>query len=193
MKIYQIAIVGSRDTDAETMHEMYMTLLRGFNVLINKGYTIIVRSGGCYKGPDQLQFQLARQWASTELKVARPDKFICYLPDDKKLWLKNVHKNVEFRVIEQTTHYQDIITRHHPNPTKLQPFARALHGRNLNIIMGDDLASPVDAVYYSAPHDAQGIPTGGTGMGIKYAKECGVPCFFHAEDSRKWLETLCLL
>ncbi|AFQ96561.1 DprA-like DNA recombination-mediator protein [Erwinia phage phiEaH2] len=198
MKEYKIAVVGSRETPPEVMHEMYMVLLRGFNMLIRRNYKILFRSGGCYKGPDQLEFQFARQWDNTidqdtGRKAERPDQFICYLPDDKKLWLKNVHKNVEFRVIEQTEAYREIVSRHHPAPDKLQPFAWGLHGRNLNIVMGDNLDDPVDAVYYSAEHDKHGNPKGGTAMAVKYAKECGVPCFFHATDARAWLESLRLL
>lgn len=49
MKIYRIAVIGSRETDKETMHEMYTWLLRGFNILIRKGYHIEYYSGGCYK------------------------------------------------------------------------------------------------------------------------------------------------
>jgi len=198
MKTYKIAVVGSRETDSDTMHEMYMWLLRGFNGLIRKGYTFEYRSGGCYKGPDQLQFQFARQWATvvdqdTGKRLDLKDKFICYLPDDKKLWLKNVHKNVEFRVIPQGERYREIVSRHHPAPDKLQPFAWGLHGRNLNIVMGDNLDDPVDAVYYSAAHDKHGNPKGGTAMAVKYAKECGIPCFYHATDSRAWLESVRLL
>lgn len=198
MKRYKIAVIGSRETDAETMHEMYMWLLRGFNGLMRKGFLIEYRSGGCYKGPDQLQFQFARQWRDTVdqdtgRKLDRPDEFICYLPDDKKLWLKKMHPNVDFRVIPQTEQYREIVARHHPAPDNLKDFAWGLHGRNLNIVMGDNLDDPVDAVYYSAPHDKDGQPKGGTAMAVKYAKECGVPCYFHANDSLAWLESVCLL
>ncbi|ANZ48395.1 DprA-like DNA recombination-mediator protein [Erwinia phage vB_EamM_Caitlin] len=196
--VYKIAVIGSRETEAETMHEMYTNLLRGFNMLHARGIEFEYTSGGCWKGPDQLQFQFARQWRQTYdqdtgklLKLS--DKFICYLPDDKKLWLAKQHPNVEFRVIPQDERYREIVRNLHPYPEKLQEFAWALHGRNLNIIMGDTLDSPVDAVYFSAPLNKHGEPTGGTAMGVKYAKQCGIPCFNHAEDHAAWLESLRLL
>lgn len=197
-KIYKIAVIGSRKTDEDTMSEMYMRLLRGFNALHAKDYTIHFSSGGCWCGPDQLQFRFARQWANTidqdtGKKVVWDDEFICYLPDEKKLWLKKQNPNVEFRVIPQDDRYREIVGKLHPAPEKLQEFAWALHGRNLNIIMGDDLATPVGAVYYSAPLDKQGNPTGGTAMGVKYAKQCGIPCYHHALEGHLWLESLCLL
>ncbi|QVW55106.1 hypothetical protein pEaSNUABM29_00062 [Erwinia phage pEa_SNUABM_29] len=198
MKQYKIAVIGSRETDKETMQEMYMLLLRGFNALRCRGYEFRYTSGGCWKGPDQLQFQFARQWANTYdqdtgEKLILTDKFICYLPDDKKLWLAKQHPTVEFRVIPQDERYREIVGKLHPYPEKLQEFAWALHGRNLNIIMGDDLDDPVDAVYYSAPLNKHGEPTGGTAMGVKYAKQCGIPCYHHALDGAAWLESLRLL
>lgn len=198
MKTYKVAVIGSRETDQETMSEMYMRLLRGFNALHARGYTIRYSSGGCWQGPDQLQFQFARQWANTYdqdtgKKVEWDDKFICYLPDEKKLWLKKQHPNVEFRVIPQDERYREIVGQLHPAPENLKEFAWGLHGRNLNIIMGDNLDDPVDAVYYSAPLDKHGNPTGGTAMGVKYAKQCGVPCYHHALEGQAWLESLRLL
>ncbi|HHS7556405.1 TPA: hypothetical protein ACTPQ1_004697 [Salmonella enterica] len=198
MKTYKIAVIGSRETDQETMSEMYMRLLRGFNALHARDYTICYSSGGCWQGPDQLQFQFARQWANTYdqdtgKKVEWGDEFICYLPDEKKLWLKKQHPNVEFRVIHQDERYREIVGQLHPAPENLKEFAWRLHGRNLNIIMGDNLDDPVDAVYYSAPLDKHGNPTGGTAMGVKYAKQCGVPCYHHALEGPTWLESLRLL
>ena len=60
MKEYKIAIIGSRETPEDVMQEMLETLREGFRILRKKGYTITTRSGGCYKGPDQLQFMIAR-------------------------------------------------------------------------------------------------------------------------------------
>lgn len=198
-KLYKIAVIGSRDTDQATMDEMYNVLLRGFNMLKRREYDFLYTSGGCWKGPDQLEFMFARQWANThdvgtgKLMVCQ-DKFVCYLADDKKMaWLPSLHPNVEFRVIPQDERYRDIVRGLHDYPDKLKEFAWALHGRNLNIIMGDDLNTPVDAVYYSAPLNKHGEPTGGTAMGVKYAKQCGIPCYNHVTDGRSWLESLRLL
>lgn len=201
-KLYRLAVIGSRETDQATMHEMYMVLLRGLNMLGRRGITFEWLSGGCWKGPDQLQFEMARQWRNTvvidpqgKAMDMKPDgRFICYLPDEKKLaWLSKLHPNVEFRIIAQDGRYRDIVEKLHPNPTALKEFAWNLHGRNLNIIMGDQLDTPVDAVYFSAPLNKHGEPTGGTAMGVKYAKQCGIPCYNHVNDARAWLESLRLL
>ncbi len=85
--MYKIAIIGSRETPEDTMHEMLDVLQRGFKILRNKQHSIETRSGGCYKGPDQLQFMLAR---------TEPGPHICYLPDERKLWLRKLHPNVGF-------------------------------------------------------------------------------------------------
>ena len=50
--MYKIAIIGSRETPEDTMHEMLDVLQRGFKILRNKQHNIETRSGGCYKGPD---------------------------------------------------------------------------------------------------------------------------------------------
>jgi len=201
-KLYRLAVIGSRKTDQATMHEMYMVLLRGLNMLGRRGYEFLWTSGGCWEGPDQLQFEMARQWRNTVVigpqgkpMDAKPDgQFVCYLPDDKKrAMLSRLHPNVEFRIIAQDERYREIVGNLHPAPDKLQEFAWALHGRNLNIIMGDQLDTPVDAVYYSAPLNKHGEPTGGTAMGVKYAKQCGIPCYNHVNDARTWLESLRLL
>lgn len=184
MKEYKIAIIGSRETPGDVMQEMLDTLREGFRILRKKGYTITTRSGGCYKGPDQLQFMLAR---------TEDVKSICYLPDEKKMWLGKIHPKVEFRYIPQDVQYRAIVASLHPNPDKLSPIAWALHGRNLNIIAGDRLDEPVDVVYYFSDHDKHGNAKGGTAMGVKYAKSIDVPCYYHTADRDKWLESLRLL
>lgn len=196
--IYKIAVIGSRETDELTMAEMYNSLLTGLTLLSEKGIAVEYRSGGCWKGPDQLQFMIARKEENNQLTATGREQalhvnHVCYLADEKKLWLRRRYTTVEFRVIAQDERYREVVGQLHPAPEKLQEFAWALHGRNLNIIMGDDLDSPVDAVYYSAPLTKYGNPTGGTGMGVKYAKQCGIPCYHHARDGQAWLESLRLL
>lgn len=182
--MYKIAIIGSRETPEDTMHEMLDVLQRGFKILRNKQHSIETRSGGCYKGPDQLQFMLAR---------TEPGPHICYLPDERKLWLRKLHPKVDFRVIPQDVRYRGIVASLHPNPDKLSEIAWALHGRNLNIVSGDSLDDRVDAVYYYAEHDKKGNPKGGTAMGVRYAQSLNIPCYYHVTDASKWLEDLRLL
>jgi hypothetical protein len=188
MKIYRLAIIGSRETDAATMKEMYDQLLLGVTLLLERGYKVEITSGGCWKGPDQIQFTLARVFTG-DSRVT----FICYLPDEKKMWLRTKHPNVEFRAIPRTALYNDIVRSLHPAPDYLDDWSFALHGRNLNIIMGDELRTPVDAVYYSAPLDKRGNPKGGTAMGVAYAKSVNVPTYHHGQEGQKWLDSVRLL
>lgn len=89
----RIAIIGSRETEQETMGEMYRHLLKVSAVLLSRGVVVGYDSGACWKGPDQLQFSLARSGYGKKLS------FKCYLPDDRKLaMLRRVHAdtNIEF-------------------------------------------------------------------------------------------------
>lgn len=168
-ELIKIAIIGSRETSEEYMKLMAADVFDFIEKLQKDGYAVETRSGGCWKGPDQIQFQAAERF---------PDvKHVCYLPDDRKLWLAKRYPNVEFRIIEQDERYSKEVDELHPYPERLSEFARKLHGRNLNIIAGDNLDLPVDAVLYWAPLNPEGIPTGGTAMGVKSAMKRVIPCF----------------
>ena len=60
----------------------------------------------------------------------------------------------------------------HPAWHRCSPAARRLHARNAAILLGPDSATPVDAV---ACWTAGGLVSGGTGMGIRIAREHGIP------------------
>ena len=59
----------------------------------------------------------------------------------------------------------------HPTWHRCSPAARKLHARNVSILAADTDA-PVDAV---ACWTLDGLPTGGTGMGIRIAHDRGIP------------------
>ena len=192
-KLIRIAIIGSRETPVPVMGEMYRTLLWVIPILISKGYKIIFTSGGCWKGPDQLLFTFAHH--GTYGKHAQVE-FQCYLPDERKVrWLKEQHPNVEFIVAPDTPERREHVRRLHPYPSKLNDFMWLLHGRNCNIISGADLQTHVDYVYYNAVLRPDGLPKGGTYMGVAYAKDRGIKTITHGVNGEevKWIEELKLL
>lgn len=66
------------------------------------------------------------------------------------------------------------VDRYHPAPHALTPFARRLHARNAQIILGARLTDPVDFVLCWTP-GARGA--GGTGQGIRIARAHQIPVF----------------
>ncbi|MCY4431939.1 MAG: hypothetical protein OXC11_16325 [Rhodospirillales bacterium] len=74
----------------------------------------------------------------------------------------------------------DLAARLHPAWRKCSRGARALHARNVGIILGPGLNRPVDALICWTPG---GEITGGTGMGLRIAAEAGIPVLNLAVDS----------
>ena len=68
----------------------------------------------------------------------------------------------------------EIAAKLHPNWRACGPAARKFHGRNVNILLGDSLDNPVDAVI---AWTEGGEVKGGTGMGLRIASEYGIPIF----------------
>ena len=66
----------------------------------------------------------------------------------------------------------------HPNWNALSEYAKRLMARNAMIILGEDLDEPVQMVIFWAPQDSKdGRVLGGTGHGIRIAKEWEIPCY----------------
>ena len=74
----------------------------------------------------------------------------------------------------------DLAARLHPAWQKCSRGARALHARNVGIILGPGLNRPVDAVICFTPG---GKVLGGTGMALRIAAEAGIPVLNLAVDS----------
>ena len=66
----------------------------------------------------------------------------------------------------------EIASNLHPAWHKCGHGARKLHGRNVSILLGSDLSSPVDAVVCWTKN---GQPVGGTSMGIRIAQAFDIP------------------
>lgn len=172
MKVVKFAVIGSRETDMETMEVMGKAAAAATRALLKAGFEVHWDSGACWKGPDQIQFLLADIFKN-EPRV----KFTAYLPDDKKLWLATRHPNVTFVVPEITEAVRETVRGLHAAPDNLKEAHFNLHGRNLFIISGKTLETPVDCVYYAAPESGTGKVSGGTAMGVSYARQETIPCF----------------
>ncbi|ANZ50279.1 putative DNA recombination-mediator protein A [Erwinia phage vB_EamM_Phobos] len=167
----QIVVIGSRKTDAETMTTMGKVLAAAIRKALAMNIGVLVTSGACAEGPDQVQLLLSRIFDDERVT------FIAYLPDDRKLWLSKVYPNVKFVVGTDDERHRAIVRELHPAPDNLKDFAYRLHGRNLEIIAGPDLETLADVVYFSAPENDKGIVSGGTAMGVSYARSRSVPAF----------------
>ncbi|ECG1798646.1 hypothetical protein D6R99_08075 [Salmonella enterica subsp. enterica] len=167
----RIAIIGSRKTDGETMSEMGKVMAAMIRKAVSMEIPIEITSGACAEGPDQVQLMLSRIF-DDELVT-----FTAYLPDDKKLWLSKVYPRVKFVVGTDDGRHRATVEELHPAPQNLKDYAYKLHGRNLEIIAGESLGDLVDAVYFSAPENEKGIVSGGTAMGVSYARQRNVPTF----------------
>lgn len=66
----------------------------------------------------------------------------------------------------------ETVTRFHPAPDRLSPYATQLHARNALIMLGDDGESPVKFVVCWTP---DGRITGGTGQALRIADHYGIP------------------
>ena len=86
--------------------------------------------------------------------------------------------------------------RLHPGWPRLSAYVRDLMARNVMILLGDDLRSPVDGVACWAPRsrirDGRIVDVaGGTGLGVRLAAERGIPVLnlavhAHLEHARAW-------
>ncbi len=64
---------------------------------------------------------------------------------------------------------------HHPGWRRCSPAARAIHARNVCIVLGGDLATPSDFVICWTP---DGRASGGTGQAVRVARAHGIPVYF---------------
>lgn len=69
--------------------------------------------------------------------------------------------------------YEEVVaSKHHPNWLACTPYVKALHRRNVQIILGKDLEQPADFVVCWTPN---GKDVGGTGLAIRVAKTFEIP------------------
>ena len=97
-----------------------------------------------------------------------------YLP-----W-KGYNKIQKATLSEPSVQAIDIAAQYHPAWHNCSIGVRKLHGRNAHILLGCDLNTPVDFVICWTK---DGIPTGGTAMGIAIAEDNGIPVFNLGSDA----------
>ena len=88
------------------------------------------------------------------------------------------HKEI-FRPVHSTPRAEALAATYHPAWNRCSAYVRKLHGRNMLIILGADLASPVDCVFCWT---VGGAILGGTGMAIRCALDHDIPVFNLAID-----------
>lgn len=72
---------------------------------------------------------------------------------------------------------EDLAATIHPNWEACSAFARQAHARNVAIILGPTLSSPVSFVVYWAEEDDRGQISGGTRTGVVLARQRGIPTY----------------
>lgn len=90
-------------------------------------------------------------------------------------------------------HYKEA-AKLHPIFSKIPKYAQALHARNVGIVLGDDLDTPIQFMICWTPDGAEkeqqvSKETGGTGTAIRLAARNNIPIFnFKNEDAESRLE-----
>jgi hypothetical protein len=86
-----------------------------------------------------------------------------------------------YKGFDSTLESESVAAGIHPAWHAVGSYARRLHGRSVNIILGKNLDSPVDFVVCYTPN-AQKV--GGTRTGIVCAEQAGIPVFNLADPSQ---------
>lgn len=156
--------VGSRDTPADVLQ-----LIESLgHTLARRGY--LLRSGAA-PGADAAWERGA---------IAGDGACEIYLP-----W-PGFQGHTTGYVLQQQPGYQqaiEIASRHHPAWNNLSQAVRKLMARNVMQVLGADCASPVKFLLCWAPRstfDSAGQLVdvgGGTGLAVRLAAHCGIPCF----------------
>ena len=76
-----------------------------------------------------------------------------------------------------------LASRYHPNWEACSDYVRALHGRNMQIVLGYTLDTPVNFIVCWTP-DAQLV--GGTAQALRLAKDFAIPVFNLANQEHWW-------
>lgn len=77
-----------------------------------------------------------------------------------------------YRPEDATAEAIELASQFHPAWDRCSDYVRKLHGRNAMILLGDDLQSPASMVVCWTP---EGKDVGGTGLGIRIARDRGIP------------------
>lgn len=84
----------------------------------------------------------------------------------------------------------ELAEKYHPAWNYCSSYARACHARNVHIIFGQELDSPVEFVLCWTK---DGKASGGTGQGIRIAEACDIPVInLHTQHTTEEVLRLCL-
>lgn len=164
MKHVRYAGIGSRETPPDQIQRMIDIAQQ---LAVHKW---ILRSGGA-QGADQAFMHGAARRAEVFLPWPSYER-------------QQVHACAPARV---GTHVQDDAIEYsrtlHPAPEHLKDAVARLHGRNVHIMLGQDIhdPQPVQVVICWTPH---GRVTGGTGMALRVAEKLEIPVINLAVDER---------
>lgn len=145
--------VGARNTPDEVLE--VMTELAG--TLEEYGFSL--RTGGA----------LGADTAFLEGVTKHPEKVELYLPWKDYNGYSSPYTGVHPKVIQMASMY-------HPAWENCSQGARKLHGRNMHIVAGPNLAAPQPSLFMLC-YTEGGKATGGTGMAIAIADSYLVPVF----------------
>lgn len=160
-KVY--AGVGARITPVKVQQQMASLAM----MLGCQGWTL--RSGGQQKGADQA-FEDGCLAVRGKMEIFLPWDGFCNKKHDPD---KGYFSTLDRIVIEKSKAF-------HSNPNRLNEIGERYMGRNLQIIMGDDLNAPVDMIICWTEG---GKVKGGTGHDIRVAKHYGIPVFNLWDDT----------
>lgn len=126
----------------------------------------VLRSGGA-KGADTAFYEGAR-------RIAAPYKI--YLPSQS---FNGFRANLSQGFMDASkspnwSKAMETVTKYHPAPERLSPFAKALQARNAYQMLGATMDSPASMVVAWTP---RGEITGGTGQALRMAKDYGIPTY----------------
>ena len=87
-----------------------------------------------------------------------------------------------FRAKDCTEAAKEMTSKYHPAWDKCNDYARNLHGRNCQILLGRDVTNP-EPVKFVLCWTKDGKDTGGTGQAIRIATDMGIPVYnlYHRE------------
>ena len=92
----------------------------------------------------------------------------------REIWLPWLRFNGHSSPLIVTDGAIEIAEKFHPAWNRLANGVKKLHGRNVNILLGADLETPVEFVVCWTDG---GAAIGGTGMGIRCANYYGIPVY----------------
>lgn len=147
--------IGSRKT-SETGKRF---LVAHTKALIDQGFCL--RSGGAV-GADTACYEA--------LSASDPAEIFVINHSDKLLgYHEIVWGDLPSHIRDQSLHIAKDI---HPNWSACDLYVKRLHARNITIILGEDLDSPVDVVLCWTPN---GEPVGGTRTALVLARDMNIP------------------